>query len=365
CLRSLTLSLQWFSTSTALTLGRKENKLTVDSLHQLSVDITKIRKLKSWVLFEDTAYVSEIAKVLKEMGAERTAITTIFEQCPEAVLCTPTEAKSQRELWRTVCPNEKKLVKIIERFPDSFFTVKNYTNRRANVEYLQELNLNKRVISRLMASAPQTFCGSVDKNRAMIETLQESYLRLGGAEANAKAWLQKLLSQDPFILLKSPAVVSENLALLHKMKFSRAEVLSLLSRLRGFVSELSPKNMEKSRAFSKERLRCNDEELNEMILKCPALLYYSVLGLEERLNTILLEGFSVSQIKRCPTVLELTTQIVQDRIRKLNALGFDVKKYSLELLDGTKKEFEISCGKINTRKKRPLFNPVAPLNIEE
>ncbi|GCB79416.1 hypothetical protein scyTo_0017885 [Scyliorhinus torazame] len=344
---------------------RKENRQTVDSLDQLSVDVTKIRQLKSWVLLADVAYVNEIANILKEMGAEGKKIALILERYPEAVLCTPAEISAQRELWGKLCSNEEELVRIVERFPESFFTVRNHRNRQDNIKYFQTLNLNKRIISRLLASSPQIFCSSVDRNKTVIETLQQSYLQLGGTQADMRVWLMKLLSQNPFILLKPPEAVCENLTFLQSLGFSSAERLKLLSKLKGLIIELSPSTMENCAVFCHQALQCTDEGLKMILLSCPALLYFSVPVLEGRLGAILKEGFSVEQVRASPAVLELSTQIVHHRIRRLVALGYNVKRDSLELLNGTKKDFESSCGKMDWRKQRPLFNPVAPLNIEE
>lgn len=346
--------------------SKAENKCTVDCLCNLSVDIRKIRKLKGWVLFEDTTYANEIAGVLKEMGADRMTIASILEQCPEALLCTPAEVNTQKELWRSVCPNEKELVKMIEKFPYSFFTVSHHANQKANIEYFQGLNMNNRTLSKLMASSPQNFSNPAEKNKEMIRTLQEMYLKLGGLEANMKIWLHKLLSQNPFILMKPPGTVKDNVMFLQKRGFTDAELLALLSKLRGFIIEPSPISMEKSLAYSKEMLQCSDDqELKEIVLKCPALLYYSVPVLAERSKGLLNEGITIDQIKETPTVLELTTQIVQYRIKKLSASRYNIKQGSLEPLNGTKKEFEVSYGKIHLKKERPLFNPVAPLKVDE
>ena len=77
------------------------------------------------------------------------------------------------------------------------------------------------------------------------------------------------------------------------------------------------------------------------------------------------EGISIAQIRETPMVLELTPQIVQYRIQKLSSLGYGIKDGHLANLNGTKKEFEANFGKIQAKKRRPLFNPVAPLNVEE
>ncbi|XP_011385399.1 transcription termination factor 2, mitochondrial [Pteropus vampyrus] len=345
--------------------SKKENKKTVEKLYKFSVDIRKIRRLKEWVLLEDETYVEEIANILQQLGADETAVASILERCPEAVVCTPAAVHTQRELWRSVCKNEEELVKLIEQFPDSFFTVKHQENQKLNIQFFQELGLRNVVISRFLTTASSIFHNPVEKNKEMIRILQENYLNLGGSEANMKVWLLKLLSQNPFILLNSSAAIKETLEFLQEQGFTNFEILQLLSKLKGFLFQLCPRSIQNSISFSKNAFKCTDHDLKQLVLKCPALLYYSVPILEERIEGLLKEGISIAQIRETPTVLELTPQIVQYRIRKLNSLGYRIKDGHLANLHGTKKEFEANFGKIQAKKGRPLFNPVAPLNVEE
>ncbi|XP_023051016.1 transcription termination factor 2, mitochondrial [Piliocolobus tephrosceles] len=343
----------------------KENTRTVEKLYKFSVDIRKIRRLKGWVLLEDKTYVEEIASILQELGADETAVASILERCPEAIVCSPTAVNTQRKLWQLVCKNEEELIKLIEQFPESFFTIKDQENQKLNVQFFQELELKNVVISRLLTTASNVFHNPVEKNKQMVRILQESYLDVGGSEANMKVWLLKLLSQNPFILLNSPAAIKETLEFLQEQGFTSFEILQLLSKLKGFLFQLCPRSIQNSISFSKSVFKCTDHDLKQLVLKCPALLYYSVPVLEERMQGLLREGISIAQIRETPMVLELTPQIVQYRIRKLNSLGYRIKDGHLANLNGSKKEFEANFGKIQAKKVRPLFNPVAPLNVEE
>ncbi|NXV75049.1 MTEF2 factor, partial [Atlantisia rogersi] len=347
------------------TKSREENKKTIESLYRLAVDIRKIRRLKEWVLLQDVAYVQEIAGILQEMGADESTVASVLERCPEAVLRTPAEINSQRALWQSVCQNEKQLIKLIEQFPESFFTTKYHENQKANIRFFQELGLKNNIITRFLTSAHSIFYNPVEKTKSVIETLQRNYLSLGGSDANMKIWILKLLSQNPFILLNTPTSMQENLEFLQKNGFTDNEILQLLSKLKGFIFQLTPTTMQKSMLFSKNIFKCSDQDLKELVLKCPALLYYSAPVLEERLEGLLREGVSLAQIRETPMVLELTTQIVQYRIKKLSALGYDIKSGTLESLNGTKKDFEVNYGKMQSKKERPIFNPVAPINIED
>ncbi|XP_061085709.1 transcription termination factor 2, mitochondrial [Conger conger] len=345
--------------------GGAENQLTVDSLYDLSVDIRKVRKLKGWVLLQRTAYVRETAGLLRDLGADGPAIARVLEQHPEAVLCHPEEVRAQRELWASVCPNNRDLVGIIEKFPASFFTVTHQASQKANIEYFQSLKLNKRIVSKLLASAPQSFCRPVEENQEAVRALTEAYLSLGGEEGNLRIWLQKLLSQNPFALLKPPGSIRDNLAFLRARGFSPAELLQLVSKLKGFFSELSPAGMGDALAYAQGALGCSDGELRAMALQSPALLYHPAPVLEDRLRVLLAAGVSVRQIAETPSVLELDTHIVLHRVQRLRSYGYDVGTGGLEALTGTKKDFEESAGRLHLRRARPLFNPVAPLKAPE
>ncbi|XP_027728930.1 transcription termination factor 2, mitochondrial [Vombatus ursinus] len=357
--------LKYFTSTPDKQQPEGENDMTVRNLCRLSVDIRKIRRVKGWVLFKEETYVEEIADILQKIGTSETAIARILERCPEAILCYPTAVNAQIDLWQSVCQNKNEVMALIEQFPESFFIVKDQENQKLNVKFFQELGLKNVIISRFLTTAPNIFCNSIEKNKQTIKMLQESYLNLGGSQANMKVWLLKLLSQDPFILLNSSTPVKETLEFLQKQGFTDLEVLQLLSKLKGFLFQLSPTSLQESIFFAKNTFKYTDQELKELILKCPALLYYTVPILEERIQTLLKEGVSISQIREIPMVLELTPQIVQYRIRKLNALGYSIRNGNLENLNGTKKEFESNFGKIQAKKQRPLFNPVAPLNVED
>ncbi|XP_047245619.1 transcription termination factor 2, mitochondrial-like [Girardinichthys multiradiatus] len=344
---------------------REENQCTVDSLYELSVDIRKVRKLKGWVLSETTAYVSETASLLRDMGAGTAVIAHILETHPEAVLCQPEDVVAQRDLWRSVCSSQRALLSIIEKFPASFFSVSHHSNQRAYILYLQSLRLNNKIISKLMASAPQSFSRHLELNQEVIHTLRETYLDLGGDEGNLRVWLQKLLSQNPYILMRPAEAWRDSLGFLKDQGFTTEELLSLVSSLRASISELNPEAMQQALAYVQDALSCSEDELKLAVIRCPAVLYYSLPTLAGRFQGLMDVGVSVKQVKESPNILELTTQIVLYRIQKLASYGYDVCSGSLDVIIGTKKDFEMSCTRLNLRQQRPLFNPVAPLRTAE
>ncbi|CAI9583821.1 unnamed protein product [Staurois parvus] len=343
----------------------EENQRTIESLYKLSINIKKIRRLKGWVLCKDVAYVEETADILKGMGANFMTVANILESYPEAFLQEPAEIKVQKSIWNLVCPKDQELITIIEKFPDSFFGYKSFKNQQDNIRYLQDLGLGKKIVCRLLASAPQIFCNQIEDNKKMINALEENYCSLGGTKENFKPWLMKLLSQDPFVLSKSSLAFKENVKFLQNLGFKDAEVLKLLSKLKGFIFDMTCSNMELGILFTKTTFDCSAEELRQLVMKCPALIYYSVPLLEDRLKYLLQEGASLRQIKECPNILELIPQIIQFRARKVKQLGWQIKDHSLEVINGTKKDFEAKFFKLQVKSERPLFNPVAPLNVKE
>lgn len=342
-------------------LKKTENQHTLNSLYDLSVDIRKIRKLKGWILTESTTYVSETADLLRDMGADAAAISRILETHPEAVLCRPEEAAAQRELWESVCPGKKELISIVEKFPASFFTLTQHSNQRANVLYFQSLRLSRRIISKMLASAPQSFSRPVEQNQEVIHTLRDTYLDLDGDEGNVRVWLQKLLIQNPYILLRPAQAWRDSVGFLREQGFSTEEVLSLVSNLRASIAELQPVSMQLALAYIQEIFTCSADELKQLVICCPALLNYSLPTLMGRYQGLMDAGLTTEQVKASPNILELTTQIALYRIDKLASYGYDVRSGSLGAVVGTKKDFEMSYGKLQLRQQRPLFNPVAPL----
>ncbi|XP_076578826.1 transcription termination factor 2, mitochondrial [Chaetodon auriga] len=354
------------STSTGTSPNKRpENQQTVNSLYELSVDIRKVRKLKGWILLESTAYVSETADLLRDMGADTPAIARILETHPEAVLCRPEDVAAQRDLWVSVCPNKRELMSIIEKFPGSFFTLSHHSNQQANILYLQSLRLNNRIIGKLMASAPQSFSRPVEQNQEVIHTLRETYLDLGGDEGNLRLWLQKLLTQNPNILLRPAGAWRDSVGFLREQGFTTEELLILVSSLRASIAELQPEAMQQTLAYVEGAFACSKDELKQIVICCPSILYFSLPTLMSRFQGLMDAGVSMEQVKDSPAVLELTTQIVLYRIQKLASYGYDVRSGSLDVIVGTKKDFEMSYGKLHLRQQRPLFNPVAPLRTAE
>ncbi len=180
-----------------LVIAQEENLLAVNALYELSVDISKVRQLRGWVLHQSPVYVSETAALLRDMGASGPVIARVLELYPEAILCKPDQMETQKKLWMSVCASQKDLVGIIEKFPASFFTSSYHDNQKANIAYFQTLHLNKRIISKLMASAPQSFSRPVEQNEQMIQTLQKTYLDLGGSRRIWRSGCRSCLHRIP------------------------------------------------------------------------------------------------------------------------------------------------------------------------
>uniref|UniRef100_A0A674AZI4 Uncharacterized protein n=1 Tax=Salmo trutta TaxID=8032 RepID=A0A674AZI4_SALTR len=176
-----------FSAST-LANKRPENQQTVDSLYDPSVDIRKVRMFKGWVLSENSVYMYDTADLLQDMGADTASIARVLETHPEDILSRPEDVAAQRDLWSS-------------KFPASSFTLTHHTNQRDNMRRLWRC-LSKRIIGKLMASTPQSFSQPVESNQEVIHTLRETCLDLGGDEGNLRLWFQKLLSQNPYILMQ-------------------------------------------------------------------------------------------------------------------------------------------------------------------
>ncbi|KAK7891803.1 hypothetical protein WMY93_023766 [Mugilogobius chulae] len=346
--------------------NRPENQYTIEALCNLSVDIGKVRKLKSWVLSETSTYVSETADMLRDLGAELPSIASILQNHPEAILCSPQDINAQRNLWRSVCASNRELISIIEKFPATFFMMAFHENQRANIAYLQSLGLCKQIIGKVMTSAPQSFNQPLQRNKEVIHTLRETYLELGGDDCNLQVWLQKLLSYNPYILLWPAAAWRDGLCFLTDQGFTKDEIISLVSCLRGSIAELKPETMHQALTFFEQVLDCSKEELKQIAICCPAILLLSLPTLVERFYGIMDIGLSTQQIKECPAVLQLTTQMVQHRMQKLASSGYDIYSGSLDIILGSKEDFDMICDMLQQRQLKTVENTITPLrSVEE
>lgn len=67
-------------------------------------------------------------------------------------------------------------------------------------------------------------------------------------------WLQKLLSQNPYVLMKRPEPMRNNLKFLQEWGFTCNERLQLLSKLKGSVIALHPESMGLTLSYAQETL---------------------------------------------------------------------------------------------------------------
>lgn len=340
--------------------ARPENPHTLDALRQLSVDIGKVREFKSWVLSESSAYVSQNASALRDMGADPAAVASILQSHPEAILIRPRDLEAQKELWMSVF-SEHELVRVIERFPAAFFMTRGRENQRANVRYLQGLGVCRRVVGKVMASAPQSFSQPLQRNKEVVHSLRETYLELGGDECDLSVWLQKLLGLNPYVLLWPAAAWRDGLCFLTDQGFTKEEILSLVSSLRASIAELQPEAMRQTLSFIEQALDCSRDELKHVVVCCPGILSCCVPVLVERFYGLMDLGVSAEQMKECPAVLEMSTQMVQYRAQKLSSCGYDVRGGTLDMIVGTKRDFDMICGALQQRQRQPSASPDTPL----
>uniref|UniRef100_A0A8C6V543 Uncharacterized protein n=1 Tax=Neogobius melanostomus TaxID=47308 RepID=A0A8C6V543_9GOBI len=324
--------------SVLLSHNRPENPHTIDALRKLSVEIGKSCKFKSWVLSET------------DMGADPALIPSILQNHPEAILYRPYDIAAQKDLWMSVCASECELISIIEKF----FMTYCHENQSANLHCLQSLGLSKRVIGKVMASAPQSFSQPVQMNKEVIHTLRETYLDLGGDEYNLRVWLQKLLGLNPYILLWPAAAWWDGLCFLTDEGFTKEEILCLVSSLKASLAELQPQTMHQALSFIEQAQDCSKEELKQIVICSPAILSYSFPTLVERFYGLMDIGLKSEQMKESPAVLEQSTHTVLYRIQKLASCGYDIHSGTLDIIVGSKRSFDMICG-MSREKSSPEF----------
>lgn len=112
----------------------------------------------------------------------------------------------------------------------------------------------------------------MESNQEVIHTLRETYLDLGGDEGNLRLWFQKLLSQNPYILMRPAEAWRDSLGFLREKGFTTEELLVLGSSLRASIAELQLEAMQQALDYTQEVLVCSDESSAALLYcttQCP------------------------------------------------------------------------------------------------
>lgn len=325
-----------------------ENQSLVANLTLLGVDLKMARQRQPGVLRKSYTNEQGLVKFLESKGASRKVIASIISRYPRAVTRSIDHLNQRWELWTNIFTTDAEIVRILDRSPESFFRSSDNGNLEKNIAFLTSLGLSTKDLHRLLKTAPRTFSNSLELNRQMVEFLQDICAELGGE--NPEQFSKNIISRNLYILIRSTKRVKTNIHILRVyLKLSDSELLSLLQGSGAEILDLSSEYLKKNFKSLQQKmysLDCPEDDLKQLLVTYPMVLYIGPSTLNAKLDCLLNGGITIKQILEKPKVLDYSTQNITGRLVKLKRLGYDFQKNGINVLDSSQKRFNAKIDKL-------------------
>ncbi|XP_012730873.2 transcription termination factor 1, mitochondrial [Fundulus heteroclitus] len=326
-----------------------ENESLLENLNHLGVDVKMARQRQPGVLRKALTNELAVAQFLLGKGASRKVIASIVSRYPRAITRSIAHLEQRWQLWRNVFNTDAEIVSILDRSPESFFRSSDNENLEKNITFLTSLGLNSKDLHRLLTTAPRTFSNSLDLNKQMVEFLEDIYEELGGNDPQEFA--KSVISKNLYILIRSTKRVRANIENLKtSLKLSNPELLRLLKGNGADILDLSNEYFKKNLNSLEQKLSslgCKKDDLKELIMNYPSILFIGPSTLNCKLDCLLKGGITIKQILEKPKVLDYSTQNITERLKELRRVGYDFKKKGINILDSSSKRFAAKIEKLS------------------
>lgn len=100
-----------------------ENEDLLNNLLTMGVDVDMARKRQPGVFHRMITNEQDLKTFLLSKGASKEVIASIISRYPRAITRTPENLSKRWDLWRNIVTSDLEIVNILERSPESFFSV--------------------------------------------------------------------------------------------------------------------------------------------------------------------------------------------------------------------------------------------------
>ncbi|KFO23926.1 Transcription termination factor, mitochondrial [Fukomys damarensis] len=330
-----------------------EKEDVLNNLVAMGVDIDMAKKRQPGVFNRTITNEQDLQMFLLSKGASKEVIANIISRYPRAITRT-TESLSKRwDLWRKIMASDLEIVNILERSPESFFRSKNNEELEKNINFLYSVGLTGKCLSRLLTNAPRTFSNSLSLNKQMIKFLHEVCLSLGYSDPTD--FVRKIIFKNPFLLIQSTKRVKANIEFLQStFTLNNKELLVLIcgsgAGLLGLSNDYVKRNYEniKEKLFS---FGCTEEEVQKFVLSYPVAIFLAEKKFNDKINYLIEEKISISQIIENPRVLDSSINTLKNRIKELVPAGYNLNTSKITVLSWSQKRYKAKLQK--TKKTAP------------
>ncbi|XP_028634127.1 transcription termination factor 1, mitochondrial isoform X2 [Grammomys surdaster] len=326
-----------------------ENKDLLNNLLNMGVDIDRARRRQPGVFNRAVTNEQELKIFLLSKGASDTVIGSIISRYPRAITRTPESLSKRWELWRKIMASDLEIVNILERSPESFFRSNDNLNLENNIKFLCSVGLTHKCLCRLLTNAPRTFSNSLNLNKQMVKFLQETSRSLGHNDPTD--FVRKIISKNPSILIQSTKRVKTNIEFLQStFNLNKEDLLLLICGPGARVLDLSNDCTKKNYTNIKKRLLSlghTEEEIQRFVLSYLNMIFLSEKKFNDKIDCLIEEKISMSQIIENPRVLDSSINTLKTRIRELSHAGYDLSTSSIALLSWSQRRYEAKLKRLS------------------
>ncbi|XP_005388054.1 PREDICTED: transcription termination factor 1, mitochondrial [Chinchilla lanigera] len=325
-----------------------ENKDLLNNLLTMGVDIDMAKKRQPGVFNRMFTNEQDLQIFLQSKGASKEVIASIISRYPRAITRT-TESLSKRwDLWRKIITSDLEIVNILERSPESFFRSSNNEDLEKNINFLCSVGLTHECLCRLLTNAPRTFSNSLDLNKHMVEFLHEVCLSLGYNDPTD--FVRKIIFKNPFILIQSTKRVKANIEFLQStFTLNKDELLVLIRGSGAGILDLSNDCVKRNYTNIKEKLfsfGCTEEEVHKFVLSYPDMIFLAEKKFNDKIDYLITEKISISQIIESPRVLDSSLNTLKSRTKELVHAGYNLNTSNITILSWSQKRYQAKLKKI-------------------
>ncbi|XP_010382077.1 transcription termination factor 1, mitochondrial isoform X1 [Rhinopithecus roxellana] len=326
-----------------------ENEDLLNNLLTMGVDVDMARKRQPGVFHRMITNEQDLKTFLLSKGASKEVIASIISRYPRAITRTPENLSERWDLWRKIVTSDLEIVNILERSPESFFRSNNNLNLENNIKFLYSVGLTRKCLCRLLTNAPRTFSNSLDLNKQMVNFLQATCLSLGHNDPTD--FVRKIILKNPFILIQSTKRVKTNIEFLQStFNLNGEELLILICGPGAEILDLSNDYARRSYTNIKKKLfslECTEEEVQKFVLSYPDVIFLAEKKFNDKIDCLIEENVSISQIIENPRVLDSSISTLKSRIRELVNVGCNLSTLNITLLSWSKKRYEAKLKKLS------------------
>ncbi|XP_069317898.1 transcription termination factor 1, mitochondrial [Eulemur rufifrons] len=327
-----------------------ENEDLLNNLLTMGVDIDMAKKRQPGVFNRLVTNEQDLKTFLLSKGASKEVIASIVSRYPRAITRTPESLSKRWDLWRRIVTSDLELVNILERSPESFFRSNNNLNLENNIKFLYSVGLTRKCLCRLLTNAPRTFSNSLELNKQMVHLLQEVCLSLG--HNDPVDFVRKIIFKNPFILIQSTKRVKANIEFLQStFNLNSGELLVLICGPGAEILDLSNDYAKRNYTNIKEKLislGCTEEEVQKFVLSYPDVIFLAEKKFNDKIDCLIEEKISISQIIENPRVLDSSISTLKNRIKELVNAGYNLSTSNITLLSWSQKRYKAKLKKLSS-----------------